>query len=84
METTGANANSESPPSKIVDADFDGHLEWPLAKMTVAQRLDWAWEMMLLNAWARNDVVKLSDKSVHEPPPNCSVRSLPTDSSSIT
>ncbi len=31
-----------------VDPEFDGHLAKPILQMTVAERLEWAWQMMLL------------------------------------
>jgi len=31
-----------------VDAEFDGHLAKPILQMTVAERLEWAWQMMVL------------------------------------
>lgn len=37
---------SKSDRWKNVDPMFDGHLETPLLKMTVQQRLDWIDEMM--------------------------------------
>jgi len=33
---------------------FDGHLEKPLLKMTVDERLDWIWQGMQLTYWLRD------------------------------
>lgn len=41
------------PSWENVDPDFDGHLSQPLEKMSVAERLRWAWEGTLLLHWAR-------------------------------
>jgi hypothetical protein len=38
---------------KDVHPDFDGHLETPIEKMTMQERLAWAWEGMVLLHWAR-------------------------------
>ena len=35
-----------------VDAEFDGHLAKPILQMTVAERLEWAWQMMVLHDMA--------------------------------
>ena len=35
-----------------VDPEFDGHLAKPILQMTVAERLEWAWQMMLLQDMA--------------------------------
>ncbi len=32
-----------------VDPEFDGHLAKPLLQMTVTERLEWAWQMMVLH-----------------------------------
>jgi hypothetical protein len=34
------------------DPEFDGHLQKPLEQMTVDERLDWIWQMMLFREWA--------------------------------
>lgn len=39
--------------ARPVDPMFDGHLEWPVERMTDAQRLQWAWEGAQLLYWAR-------------------------------
>ncbi len=31
-----------------VDPEFDGHLAKPILQMTTGERLEWAWQMMLL------------------------------------
>jgi len=38
--------NSDSP--RETHPDFDGHLEWPLLRMTPEQRLEWLWQMLEL------------------------------------
>lgn len=40
-------------PDRPVHPDFDGHLEREVKDMTLAERLDWAWEMMQRLHWAR-------------------------------
>ena len=35
-----------------VDAELDGHVAKPISQMTVAERLEWAWQMMLLQDMA--------------------------------
>jgi len=35
-----------------VDAEFDGHLAKPILQMSVAERLEWAWQMMVLHDMA--------------------------------
>jgi hypothetical protein len=35
-----------------VDPEFDGHLAKPILQMTVAERLEWAWQMMVLHDMA--------------------------------
>jgi hypothetical protein len=36
------------PARSVVDPAFDGHLERPLDRLTVEERLDWIWEAMTL------------------------------------
>lgn len=35
-----------------IDPEFDGHLAKPILQMTVAERLEWAWQMMVLQDMA--------------------------------
>lgn len=39
-----------------VHPDFDGHLEKPLEKMTTTEKLEWLWEMMQFQHWAKTQV----------------------------
>jgi len=45
--------DDQKTPARTPHPDFDGHLEYPLDKMTVAQKLDWAWEMLLFREAGR-------------------------------
>lgn len=36
--------------------DFDGHLNKPLKDMTPTERVEWAWQGILLLHWAREEV----------------------------
>lgn len=44
------------------DPDFDGHLEVPFVDLTPDQKLDWLWELILLQTQSRR--VKNSDVTV--------------------
>ena len=35
-----------------VDPEFDGHVAKSILQMTIAERLEWAWQMMLLQDMA--------------------------------
>ncbi len=35
-----------------VDPEFDGHLAKPILQMTTGERLEWAWQMMVLHDMA--------------------------------
>jgi hypothetical protein len=50
--------NNQSESWRDVHPDFDGHLEKPLLKMTVEERLEWLRQGMLLLHWRDTQVRK--------------------------
>ena len=47
---SSSNVNEHQAESWTgVDREFDGHLAKPLLQMTVAERREWAWQMMVLH-----------------------------------
>lgn len=63
-------SNADDVPGRWRDVDpmFDGHLETPLLKMTVQQRLDWIDEMMRLRTEWKPVPRTVGDRDVRDPP----------------
>jgi hypothetical protein len=55
---------NETPSSdwSNVHPDFDGHLEYPLEKMTTTQKLEWLWEMMQFQHWVKTQVRTIDER----------------------
>jgi hypothetical protein len=48
----GCEAAERGSLSHRPHPDFDGHLEYPVERMTDDERIEWIWQMMLLRAAA--------------------------------